>query len=137
MTHGQALPHELFQSLGAPRAPAHPALLGGRCSSCGHVFFPMQQYGCERCGSDQLERFAIAGRGRLITSAKVWLHSASEREAPFTVGSVITDDGAVVRGLLDDASADSLRPGDVVTTLLVPDTRGASGARDLRFGAGV
>lgn len=137
MSEGSVLPHALYQREGAPRALSYPALVGGRCRSCGYVFFPMQQYGCERCGATNLERFAIAGRGRLIASAKVWLHAAPERQAPFTVGSVITDDGAVVRALLDDSCADSLHPGDVVTTLLVADRRGGQDTQDLRFGAGV
>ena len=123
----------LFRAEGTPGLPGLPALLGGRCRGCGLVFFPMQYYGCEACGSGDLAEHAIRGRGRLITLAKVHLHARPNRQAPFTVGSVATDDGAVVRALLDPATADQLEPGDRVVTTLVVETRADRGTQDLRF----
>jgi uncharacterized OB-fold protein len=126
----------LYIAEGEPVLNRRVALAGGRCRECGNVFFPFQRYGCERCGSLKLEEFAITGRGRLVSSAKVHWHVAPDRQAPFTIGSVITDDGAVVRALLDPESADTLRPGDIVTTRLVPETREGRGSFDVRFGSG-
>lgn len=133
MTPDRPSQTRLFRAEGTQAVPAHPALLGGRCRSCGAVFFPMQAHGCEHCGSTDLVEHALGGRGRLVTLATVHLHASPDRAAPFTVGSVVTDDGAVVRALLDTDAVASLRPGDTVVTRLVPETRPGRGAHDLRF----
>lgn len=124
---------QLFTAAGTTSLPNRPALIGGRCQDCKRTFFPMQPYGCEHCGSVHLEEFHISGRGRLITSAKVHLHANPARQAPFTVGSILTDDGAVVRVLLDPTCADGIAPGDAVVSMLVPETREGHGQHDLRF----
>jgi uncharacterized OB-fold protein len=94
----------------------------------------MQHYGCENCGSQDLVEASLSGRGRLVAFARVHMHMAPDRPAPFTVGSVVTDDGAVVRALIDPGSEDALRPDAVMTTRLVTETRDGRGAHDLRFG---
>jgi hypothetical protein len=134
MADDQAPPPVLFTPEGAEAFPEGPALLGGRCKSCGYVFFPMQSFGCERCGSVDLEAKALAGRGRLVASARVHMHAGAGRQAPFTVGSIITDDGAVVRSVLDVDGEGKLTPGVVMTARLVPETRPDRGANDLQFG---
>ncbi|HEX4183678.1 MAG TPA: zinc ribbon domain-containing protein [Caulobacteraceae bacterium] len=123
----------LYREQGADRAPGHPALLGGQCEACGYVFFPLQSYGCERCGSTDLAPKALSGVGRLLASARVHLHAGKGREAPFTVVSIALDDGPIVRTLLVE-DAGELRPGARMVTTLVPvaDAEGAS-RRDLRF----
>src|SRR5262245_20452118 len=80
-----------------------PVLRGGRCR-CGYVFFPMQTYGCERCGcaGDALTPAALAGRGRLVATARVHLHADPARPAPFTIGTIALDAGPVIRTLLID-----------------------------------
>jgi len=125
---------ELFTAQGTASVPDHPALLGGRCASCGYTYFPMQLYGCETCGSQDLVQVPLSGRGRLVAFARVHMHVSPDRQAPFTVGSVVTDDGAVVRALIDPASEDALRPGALMTALLVAETRDGRGTDDLRFG---
>ncbi len=114
--------------------PADPALQGGRCR-CGHVFFPMQTYGCERCGSygDALMPHALSTQGTLLASAVVHLHADKNRPAPFTIVKVALDDGPVVRTLLaDDSGAIAL--GQRMTAKLVP-VQQADGETvlDLRF----
>lgn len=92
----------LFQAEGSTALPDLPALRGGRCGACGFVFFPMQHFGCERCGDvAQLQPMLLSGRGRLLNAVKVHVHNGSSRVAPFWVGSVVTDDGAFVRSILD------------------------------------
>jgi uncharacterized OB-fold protein len=122
----------LYRAEGSESDPSHPALLGGACE-CGYVFFPMQGYGCERCGSTRLTPRALCGRGKLIASAQVHLHGGKTRQAPFTVGSIALDDGPIVRSLLtaDDAA---LRPGEQMVARLVAvvDAEGAE-RLDLRF----
>jgi len=125
----------LYREDGTEAVPDHPALLGGRCNACGYVFFPMQRYGCEKCGSIDLAEQAISGKGKLLASARVHLYAGKNRQAPFTVVSVRLDDGPIVRTLL--AGADTgLKPGTTLTTTLigVSDAEGNPG-RDLRFAA--
>jgi uncharacterized OB-fold protein len=120
----------LYRASGTPDVPEHPALLGGECR-CGHVFFPWQTYGCERCGSDgdALTPRALGGRGVVEACAEVHLHAAPDREAPFTVAAVRLDDGPLVRTLVAQECVGTLVPGDTVVTTLVK----AGGASDLRF----
>lgn len=94
----------LKPSLYAVDAGGQPVLLGGRCT-CGHTFFPMQTYGCERCGQtgDALTPKALATRGRLLATATVY--SDRERTAPFVLAAIELDDGPVVRTLLDETPA--------------------------------
>jgi uncharacterized OB-fold protein len=123
----------LFRAEGTAKVPQHPALLGGRCSACGYVFFPMQTYGCEACGSTALEPMALSGRGVLTSFARVHVHAGGGRTAPFTVGTIALDDGGVLRALIDTPSEDKLTHAAVVVAKLVPETRPDRGTHDLRF----
>jgi len=123
----------LYRAEGSDRDPGHPALLGGECGACGYVFFPLQAYGCERCGSVVLEPAVLTGAGRLLASARVHIHPGKGREAPFTVGSVALDDGPIVRTLVEDGGA-ALHPSARVVTTLVPVADAQGEPRlDLRF----
>src|SRR5277367_906313 len=99
----------LYQARGSASEPGRPALLGGACA-CGYVFFPLQAYGCERCGGLDLRPKTLSGAGRLLASARVHLHPCKGREAPFTVVAVELDDGPIVRTLADGDTA-GLMPG--------------------------
>lgn len=122
----------LYQPEGTQAQPDHPALLGGACV-CGYVFFPLQRYGCEKCGSLELSPRTLSGTGRLLASARVHLHAGKGREAPFTAGSVALDDGPIVRTLIEGDEG-GLRPGARMVTALAP-VHDADGAPrlDLRF----
>lgn len=128
----------LYREEGTIAAPDLPALVGGACGACGYVFFPMQTYGCEKCGSLDLAPRPLTGAGRLVASARVHLHAGKGREAPFTIVAVKLDDGPVVRTLADDSTADDstsdLTPGQRMTTgwATVTDTEGEP-RLDLRF----
>ena len=101
----------LYQAAGSAAEPGHPALLGGVCA-CGYVFFPLQTFGCERCGGSDLQPKTLSGAGKLLASARVHLHPGKGREAPFTVVAVQLDDGPIVR------DAATLAPGDGVALVL-------------------
>jgi uncharacterized OB-fold protein len=112
-----------------------PILLGGRCT-CGHVFFPMQTYGCERCGAtgSALAPAPLKGRGRLVATATVHLHADPARPAPFVVGTIALDDGPVVRTLIIDTKPEERRPGARVEAVLIAVARDdGTEALDLRF----
>ncbi len=126
-------PPLLFAENGTKDYPDHPALNGGRCKDCGHVFFPMQTHGCEVCGSQNLEPKLLSGHGELIASAQVNMPAGKHRPAPFTIGSVKTEDGAFVRTILDVAPMTPLKTGISVVTGLVDEARPDKGEKDLRF----
>lgn len=113
-----------------------PQLRGGRCS-CGHVFFPMQAYGCEVCGrtGEALQPALLEGRGRLVASARVLMHAAKDRTAPFVVASVRLEAGPVVRTLLAQDTTERLPIGRPLQACLVEVGRTEAGEAivDLRF----
>lgn len=95
-------------------------LLGGRCA-CGHVFCPMQTYGCEVCGRHgaDLQPMTLTGRGKLLSSTVVHLHANSTRTVPFTIGKIALDEGPVVRTLLIDPDKE-IAPGTRMVSRVVP-----------------
>jgi uncharacterized protein len=118
------------------RSGTEPVLLGGRCE-CGFVFFPMQTFGCERCGKfgDALQPFELKGRGTLRCASTVHVHADEKRTAPFVIGMVALDEGPVVRTLIFDAPADHEAPGTLVEAVFVPVLTEQGEALDLRFRA--
>lgn len=123
----------LFIGEGTPEVPDHPSLCGGQCNNCGRTVFPLQHYGCEACGSQNISPKRISGRGKLVASAIVHLQPHQHIAVPYTVGSIVTDDGAVVRSILDVPVGTPLRIGTVMVTKIVPQTRPDRGSDDLRF----
>lgn len=123
----------LYRAEGGARAPGNPALLVGECANCGYVIFPLQAYGCERCGGMLLEPCVLSGTGLLLASARVHIHHGKGREAPFTVGSIALGDGPIVRTLVVNEGK-ALHPGARVIITLVPVTDAEGAPRlDLRF----
>jgi uncharacterized protein len=124
----------LFVDAGTDAVPEQPALIGGRCA-CGHVFFPMQTYGCEKCGryGDELKHVRLSGRGRLLAFACVRLHARPYPKVPFTVVAVALDAGPVIRALLDPPVDDGLRNGAVMVAKLVDEQREGHVRSGLRF----
>ncbi len=89
--------------------PAGPALAGTFCRACGKVSFPARPH-CPSCLEDeQVERRALARRGRLFayTTAEVGVPSI---EAPYSFGFVDLPDGLRIFTLLDARGA-ALREG--------------------------
>lgn len=115
--------------------PGTPTLHGRRCSACGHIFFPPQDYGCEACGAtpEHLAVEDLAGIGTLIASAAVLRHPL----APFAVGTVILDAGPPVRAVIETPGT-RLLPGTRVHASLVPSGHDDDGVEvvELRFAAG-
>ena len=116
-----------------------PVLLGGRCR-CGYIFFPMQAYGCERCGEhrDALVPCELSPSGTLLAEAVVHLHADKSRPTPFTIVKILLDDGPVVRSVLAEDSA-AISPGQRMTAKLVPIRQDETGEAvlDLRFTAAI
>jgi uncharacterized OB-fold protein len=128
----ELLKPSLYRQAGTDAAPDRPAFMGAECA-CGYIFFPLQAYGCERCGARDLRPRALSGAGRLLASARVHRHAGKGREAPFTVVAVALDDGPVVRTLAGEGETAPV-VGQRMVTQLVPvvDAEGAP-RLDLRF----
>jgi uncharacterized OB-fold protein len=110
-------------------------LQGGACA-CGHLFFPMQTYGCERCGRDgeALESRSLDARGTLVASARVHRHADKSRPTPFTVVEIRLEAGPTVRSLLAERAEDP-EPGAPMHAVLEAVGAGPGGEEilDLRF----
>jgi uncharacterized OB-fold protein len=108
-----------------PAEGERPSLFGQCCSSCGRVSFPPNPYGCDGCGAAAvaLESRELAGAGTLAAFATVHLHPMGGIEAPFTVASIVLDDGPAIRAVLTCRTDEGLAIGDRVRSVLVP--RGA------------
>jgi uncharacterized OB-fold protein len=130
----QALKPRLYSI--PPDAATSPRLAGGRCQ-CGHVFFPMQTYGCEVCGAtgDALQPAELPAQGTLVASSRVLMHARKDREPPYVVVSVRLDDGPVIRTLLDEDTTDVIPVNAPLRGRLVEVARTEDGASvvDLRF----
>ena len=113
------------------------SLKGGRCSACGHAFFPMQARGCETCGAhgEALKQTDLGSTGILVSAATVHVHAGKHRTAPFMMGTIDLDSGPRVRTLLTGIPDAEARAGSRVKAVLV-ETPGRDGgqALDLRFG---
>ena len=86
----------------ADTGSVEPRLRVRRCS-CGHVQFPPQAFGCERCGAtaDATKATTLPARGVLIAVATVFAHT--KLPTPFAVGRVLFDDGFALDVRLDAA----------------------------------
>ncbi len=127
--------HPLLKPTLFAATDAGPVLLGGRCA-CGYVFFPMQSFGCERCGKagDALQPQALRGRGILVAASVVHMHADKRRSAPFAIGTIALDDGPIVRTVLSDITVAKDGLGKAVAAELAPVTlEDGSQALDLRF----
>ncbi len=96
-------------------------LLGQRCQDCGRVAFPPDPYGCEQCGAtpDRLASVDLAARGRIRAVATVHRHHHPEPATPFTVATVVLDDGPMLKAVLV-ANADDRAVGATVRGMTVP-----------------
>jgi uncharacterized OB-fold protein len=110
---------------------SRPVLKGVRCG-CGHVAFPFQTFGCERCGAASgFEKVLLPTLGTLAACAVVHMPSTDGLSTPFAVAVVRLRSGVAIRSLLADLDA---QPGDTVEGVMVS----ASAERpeptvDLRF----
>lgn len=110
-------------------------LRGGQCS-CGNIFFPIQEFGCEKCGAyaTQIQEKSIVTSGQLIASAQVHLHFGGGPKAPFVIGSIKLDEGPIVRALLSTEKS-KLNIGDAMIGELtyVNSNEDGDDIFDLRF----
>lgn len=80
-----------------------PVLAGHRCGQCGRTAFPPDPYGCEACGAlpIDLEPIDLRAAGRIQALAEVHRHHRPEPPTPFTVATIVLDDGPALKAVLD------------------------------------
>ncbi|MDH4143816.1 MAG: OB-fold domain-containing protein [Acidimicrobiia bacterium] len=78
------------------------SLVASRCLDCGHLAFPDERYGCERCGAlvERHESVTLAPRGVVSAAATVHRHHQPEPATPFVMVTVRLDEGPALKGVL-------------------------------------
>lgn len=130
-------PDLVHPDLYAARAGGMVNLLGMTCGRCGHVAFPRQRNGCEKCGATDadLTNDELVCRGTLVSYATVHMHQAKTIAAPFVIGEVKLDRGPTLRATMVEATNAALQIGArVVGTLFPAPASGDAPPRlELRF----
>lgn len=117
-----------------------PALIGGRCTSCGSVTFPMPA-SCARCGSADVERHLLPRRGTLWTfTTQEFLPKAPyaggetvETFRPYGVGLVQLGEEVRVEARLTESDPARLAIGMELELVIVPFRTDADGTEVVTF----
>ncbi len=76
-------------------------LIGVRCKDCGAYSCPPKAT-CDDCGSRNLERVELSGRGTVATFTTTYVAPAGyDKEAPYVVAMVELEEGPWIVGRLD------------------------------------
>lgn len=93
-------------------------LIGGRCKSCGKVFYPYRSF-CPRCGSSDIEKIELPKRGKIKYFTVVRSAPAEfKKYEPYIVALVELENGAIVPAQITDAEPEELREGMPVEGVL-------------------
>lgn len=104
-----------------------PQLIGGRCSDCEAVTFPVQPY-CPRCGKGDMEQHLLPRRGKIwawTTQGFLPKEPYAGGETPetfkgFGVGLIQLDDVVKVEARLTEADPNKIKIGDEVELTIIP-----------------
>jgi uncharacterized OB-fold protein len=117
-----------------------PQLIGGRCTACEAVTFPVQ-LSCARCGSVDVERHLLPRRGTLWTfTTQEFLPKepyaggeTAETFVPYGVGLVQLGDEVRVEGRLTESEPAELRIGMAMELVVVPFRVDSDGTEVMTF----
>ncbi|MFI8975484.1 Zn-ribbon domain-containing OB-fold protein [Nocardia asteroides] len=109
-----------------------PRLFGLR-DSTGFVSYPFQEYGSENNGDhgDRVRRIELAGRGTITACTDIHLAPNHHVGVPYTLASILLDEGPLVRSVLIDARDAGI--GTRVRAVTVPIERDGDQVAELRF----
>lgn len=95
-------------------------LRGTACKVCGAKFFPPRS-DCDKCLSNEMDWFPIAGEGTLVTFTKAMYAPAGfEKDVPYVLGVAEFEGGIKVFGRMDKSlSDDAVRAGMKVKVRIV------------------
>ncbi|MFC1919257.1 Zn-ribbon domain-containing OB-fold protein [Chloroflexota bacterium] len=99
-----------------PSSPSEsPHLIGGKCLSCGAVFFPKQDL-CISCSSAQVEEVLLSTKGKVYSSTISMLPPPLyEGPVPYVVGYVELSEGVLVPALFAQCSLE--KPPEIGTEM--------------------
>jgi uncharacterized OB-fold protein len=117
---GQLAHPDLYAARRDTVRESNVALFAQRCDACGHVAFPRQPYGCEKCGAEERSEIELDAAGVLASFATVHLHQSKSIPAPFVIGEIELDGGPTIRITLAEANDSNLAIGARMKGLLVP-----------------
>ncbi|UCG85922.1 MAG: Zn-ribbon domain-containing OB-fold protein [Gemmatimonadota bacterium] len=90
--------------------PNRYRLEAARCSACGAVLFPPRSI-CAQCRSDQLARFQLSRKGKVVTTTVVHVPPGEFlMEAPYAMAVVETPEGARLMVQVVDCDPAEVRP---------------------------
>jgi|Deesub1362A_J573_1020465.scaffolds.fasta_scaffold00110_2 hypothetical protein len=83
-------------------------LIGMRCLDCGAYTCPPKAV-CDECGSKNLEKTLMSGRGRITTFTTTYIAPMGyDKEVPYTVAMVELEEGPWIVGRLEIENADEI-----------------------------
>ena len=114
-----------------------PTLVGHECRHCRRRAFPPDPYGCEQCGADSGELSAVdlEAKGTIHAIAEVHRHHHPRPATPFTVATIVLDEGISIKAVIEQVGGSDATVGDRVQGVLVPWETDEDGTEivDLRF----
>lgn len=91
-------------------AGAKPYIVASKCRNCDEHFFPTRLI-CLKCGKEQMEEVALAGRGKVATHTTVMQQvPGSLVVPPYDLAIITMDEGCQVQTIVTE-DAESIRIG--------------------------
>jgi uncharacterized OB-fold protein len=114
-------------SLDKSRLQLPDILPGCRCRDCGEVYYPRRMR-CSNCTSVNLDDIAITPKGKLASYTTLTLAPpGSAVEAPYSIGAVVTPEGAHITTVLTEPDPEKLKVGMDVEMVVVKVREDAEG----------
>ena len=111
--------------------PGRYNLEGSKCENCGRIFFPRRDFCpyCRRASIGKIVDYDVSRTGKVYSYSVVHEpHGFNNRQKPYAVAMVETDDGVKVSGQLVDVDLEKIEIGMPVRAVLRKlDADGADG----------
>ena len=108
--------------------PYRYMLVGGKCSNCGKMYYPIKKV-CRVCGSRDFEETKLSDKGKLVSFTVIRSPpSGYEEYVPYVVGIVELEEGVRVISQIVDCDIKDVRTGmELESTFRITSTDGNSG----------
>ncbi len=107
-----------------------PYLIGGKCGSCGEIFFPKQSI-CPRCTGQEIVEVPLSRNGKLYTFTEVFQKPPDYHgPVPYFIGRVVLPEGVFVLTQLE-ARKEDLRINLEMELLIGPIYRDETTGKEL------
>ena len=96
----------------------HPKILVSKCSVCGELAFPQQDF-CPECCTETMQPAVLSDKGKLISfSGMATAPPGFKGTVPYTVGVVEFPEGIRILGLTTEKTVESLTAGMKVEVII-------------------